>query len=46
MVFEDWTAILPDPEERYLFPTGGGTSMVYDFNQDGWPDLLTARATV
>ncbi len=45
MVFEEWSHILPDPEEPYLFPTGGGTSMVYDFNNDGWPDLLTGNST-
>lgn len=43
MVFEEWSEVLPDPEERYLFPTGGGSSMVYDFNADGWPDLLTGN---
>lgn len=40
--FSPWNEVLPDPEAKYASPPGGGPAMMYDFNGDGWIDLINA----
>lgn len=40
MTFSAWNDVLPDPDAIYRFNAGGGPAMMYDFNGDGWMDLL------
>lgn len=42
MSFSLWDEVLPSPDAAYQFPFGGGPAMMYDFNGDGWTDLINA----